>query len=132
MSNWRGIMGSVAEKCGDAVAAALMEELAGSVVYVPKKFMENGPLKAIGQEKAEALIAEFAAETLYIPSRLAARADYRDMFEKVEKLVDEGLTTSEIAGRLGISQGYVFQVRRRAGAPKIAKKPDPRQISLFD
>lgn len=132
MSNWRGIMGSVAERCGAPVATALMDELAGSVVYVPKKFMENGPLSSIGKDNAEALIAEFAAETLYIPSRLATRPDFRDMFDKVEVLVDEGLTTSEIAGRLGISQGYVFQVRRRAGAPKIAKKPDPRQISLFD
>lgn len=131
MKAWRGIMGAVAEKCGVKVAEALMSELPGTRFYVPKKFTEAGPLAPLGQQLADAFIAEYAGDIVYIPSRLETRPTAAERFEEIEALVDEGLTTSQIAARLGISQARVFQIRREVGAPKISKKPDPRQLALF-
>lgn len=132
MKHWRGIMGAVAEKCGVNVAEALMEELPGTRFYVPKKFTENGPLAPLGKELAEAFIAEYAGDIVYIPSKLEARPTAQQRFGEIEALVDAGLTTSQIAAKLGISQARVFQIRREVGAPKISKKPDPRQLAFFE
>lgn len=129
---WRGIMGTIAERCGAAVAHALMDALPGTRFYVPQKYTEGGPLAALTRDQAEALIAEFGGDIIYIPSRLTTRPRPEDRFDEVEALIDEGLTTSEIAAKLGISQTYVFRIRKAAGAPKIANKPDPRQLPLFD
>jgi len=125
-------MGDIAGKCGDRVAKALMRTLPGTRFYVPKKYTEKGPLAELEKDDAEALIAEFAGEIIYVPSLLATRIKPADRFAEVEELVDEGLTTSEIAARLGISQTYVFQIRKAAGAPKIANKVHPDQLPLFD
>lgn len=132
MTQWRGIMGDIAKKCGDQVAKALMRQLPGTRFYVPKRYTEKGPLADLEKEDAEALIAEFAGQIIYVPSLLATRIKPEDRFDEVEQLVDEGLTTSEIAARLGISQTYVFQIRKAAGAPKIANKVHPDQLPLFD
>ncbi len=132
MTQWRGIMGDIAEKCGGHVAKALMRTLPGTRFYVPKKYTEKGPLADLEKEDAEALIAEFAGEIIYVPSLLATRTKPEDRFEEVEKLVDEGLTTSEIAARLGITQRHVHNIRNAAGAPKIANKVHPDQLPLFD
>ena len=124
-------MGDVAEKCGADVAKALMENLPGSRFYVPAKFTERGPLAQIGREYAEALIAEYGGDFLYVPSKFAMRPSLSERFDEIEKLVDKGLTTSQIAAKLGISQTYVFQIRKSMGATRIAKKPDARQLSFF-
>ena len=108
-----------------------MSELPGTRFYVPKKFTESGPLAPLGKDLAEAFIAEYAGDIVYIPSRLDTRPTAEERFDEIEVLVDEGLTTSQIAARLGISQARVFQIRREVGAPKISKKPDPRQLALF-
>ena len=125
-------MGAVAEKCGEKVAEALMEELPGTRFYVPMKFTEKGPLAQIGKENAEALIAEYSGDFIYVPSKFAMRPSLSERFDEIEALVDKGLTTSQIAAKLGISQTYVFQIRKDMGAPKISKKPDPRQLPLFE
>ncbi len=131
MTQWRGMMGQIAEKCGEQVAEALMNELPGTRFYVPQKLTKNGPLARINEECALALIAEYAGETLYIPSKFSMRPSLQERFDEIEALIDAGLTTSQIAAKLGISQTYVFQIRKNMGAPKISKKPDPRQLPLF-
>lgn len=133
MTAWRGIMGEVAEKCGNTVAIALMEKLGGATIYVPKKYLGTGPLAAVGKDLAEPLIEIYGGQTINVPSKLATRRPPPEShFGKIEALIDKGLTTAQVAARLGISQTYVFQIRRRVGAPKIAQKVDPRQKSLFD
>lgn len=124
-------MGAVAEKCGVEVAEALMRELPGARFFVPKVFTGSGPLAPLGRELAEAFIAEYAGDIVYIPSRLDTRPTAQERFEEIEALIDEGLTTWQIAAKLGISQARVFQIRREVGAPKISKKPDPLQLDLF-
>lgn len=132
MTHWRGIMGEVAEKCGVRVARALMRQLPGTQLYVRKNYAERGPLARLDKEDAEALIDAFAGQYIDVPSLLATRVKPEERFADVENLVDDGLTTSEIAARLGVSQRYVFKIRQAAGAPRIANKPHPDQLPLFE
>lgn len=122
-------MADVAEICGDDVARELCEKLPGILFYVPKKIRDKGPIGRLDDGIADALVAHFGGDTIYIPSK---RKTFHETFEAVEALVDKGLTTQEIALKLGVTQTYVFRVRRKAGAPRIANKPDPRQIPLFE
>lgn len=129
MSDWRGDMADVAEMCGEDVARELCSKLPGIQLYVPSSLTQKTPLNRIEKDIAEQLIAQFCGDTLSVPSQ---RNSSSDTFAAVEALVDKGLTTQEIALKLGITQAYVFQVRRKAGAPRIANKVDPRQLPLFE
>lgn len=129
MTEWRGDMADVADICGEEVAAELCAKLPGILLYVPKKYRDKGKIAYLNPRLAESLVAHFGGDTIYIPSK---RKTYQDTFQEIEALVDKGLTTAEIALKLGVTQGYVFKVRKKAGAPLIANKPDPRQISFFD
>ena len=122
-------MADVAEICGDNVARELCEKLPGIKLYVPQKLTKQNPINRLDRGTAEKLMKEFGGDGLNIPSK---RKTFHETFEAVEALVDKGLTTQEIALKLGITQSYVFKVRRNAGAPKITNKPDPRQMPLFE
>lgn len=132
MTQWRGIMGEVASKCGEDVAHALMRHLSGTHLYVRYTYAEKGPLALLEREHAEALIQHFAGQYIDIPSLLATRTKPEDRFSQVEAMVNEGLTTYQIAARLGMSQRYVFKIRKAAGAPKILDKAHPDQLPLFE
>ncbi len=129
MTVWKGDMADVAEICGDDVAQELCDKLPGIKLYVPQKINRKTPLNHIDIQIANRLMAQFGGDALNIPSN---RKTFHETFDAVEALVEKGLTTQEIALRLGITQSYVFKVRRNAGAPKIASKVDPRQLPLFD
>lgn len=129
MTVWSGDMADVAEICGDEVARELCEKLPGIWLYIPKKWTANTALHHIDRQMAERLMAAFGGGKIETPGK---RRSADDTFRAVEELVDRGLTTQQIALQLDITQAYVFQLRRRAGAPKIASKPDPRQRPLFE
>ncbi|WP_282093056.1 hypothetical protein [Epibacterium ulvae] len=130
---WRGMMGDVAEKCGTTVAIALMEKLGGAHFVVPKTYTNRGPMAKLGRELAEPFIAEYAGQVVDIPSKLATkRPPPESRFQEVEALIDKNYTAAQVAAELGISQAYVFKIRKAAGAPKISSKVDKRQKSLFD
>ncbi len=124
---WRGILGAVANKCGPDVALALLENLPGVRFYVPAKYTDAGPLSKLRKAHAEAIISEFAKEIIYIPIPLTHRGTYEQNLIKKQALLDaieaqvvEGACTQEIARNLGISQNYVFMLRREFGAEKIS------------
>ena len=119
MTAWSGNMAEVAEVCGDDVARELCEKLPGTSFYIPKKFRHRGSLRSLDKDTARVLVRHFGGDYIYIPSQ---RKNSHDTFKAIETLVDQGLTTSQIATKLGISQSYIFRLRRKAGAPKIAKK----------
>ncbi len=129
MIQWRGDIADVAAICGDDVARELCEALPGILLYVPKNPRDTGPVGRLSDATAATLITHFGGDTIYIPSK---RKTFHDTFEAVEALVEKGLTTREIALKLGVTQTYVFRVRKKAGAVRIANKPDPRQLPLFD
>lgn len=123
---WRGVLGTVAQECGPDVAMALMENLPGVRFYVPAKYTDKGPLSKLTKAHAEAVISVFAKDIIYIPTPLLHRGTYeqnlikkRALFDAIEAEVLAGATTQEIARSLGISQGYLFTIRREFGAEKI-------------
>ena len=126
---WRGDMADVARTCGDDVARELCDKLPGIDLYVPSKLTgKDHLLNRIDRAIAERLMAGLGGGEVRIPAK---RRSWRETFELVEALVDQGLTTQQIALQLGITQSYVFRVRHKAGAIKISRKPDPRQQSIF-
>lgn len=122
-------MADVADICGDEVARGLCEHLPGIVFYVPKKMRDAGPITRLPEHIAAALVREFGGDTVYIPSQ---RPTYQETFKAIEALVDRGLTVQEIALRLGYTEAWIRKCRRKAGAPKIPDKVDPRQMKLFE
>lgn len=122
-------MADVAEICGDDVARELCEKLPGIDLYIPKTPKEKSRVNELSEATAASLVENFGGDTLGVPS---SRRSSQDTFNEIETLVDKGLTTQEIALKLGITQSYVFKLRRESGATRIANKPDPRQLPLFE
>lgn len=131
MTEFRGDMADVAETCGEDVAEELVAKLPGIVFYVPKRIREDkdGLINRLDPALAERLVATFGGGKLYVGK---GRPTYQDTFEAIEELVDEGLTVPRIALKLGVTEAWIYRCRRKAGAPRIADKSDPRQSSLFD
>lgn len=129
MTVWSGDMETIADIYGDEIAQEIHDRFPGLRFYVPQKVSENGAMAALSEQAAAALIEQFGGGHIYVQSK---RRSFEDTYRLIEELVDQGLPTRDIALKLGITQAYVFQVRSKAGAPKISSKPDPRQRSLFD
>lgn len=131
MTEWRGDMASVAEQCGDDVAEALCQHLPGILLYVPQVFKGRKPLDKLKVDIVDKLVDQFGGDTIYVPSG-KKRKTLEETFEEIEALLDKNLTTQDIALRLGITQVYVFKVRKKMKAPKIAVRVDARQTTMFD
>ncbi|WP_152610756.1 hypothetical protein [Ruegeria sp. ANG-R] len=121
-------MADVADICGEDVALQLCERLPGIVVNVPKVVIETGYITKLDVDIAERLVAGFGGDRVYVPSQ---RPTFRETFAAIECLVDKGLTVPQIALRLGYTESWVRRCRKKAGAPQIPNKPDPRQLPLF-
>lgn len=126
---FKGDLEHVAAICGDDVAEELSECLPGVTVYIPSHQEPDGLLLRLSERTREILTRTLPGDTLYVPMR---RRTHAETYDAVEKLVARGLSTAEIALRLRISQTHVFRVRAQAGAPKISKAPDPRQLTFKD
>lgn len=129
MTVWSGDMETVADAYGDDIAQEILDRFPGLRFYVPKKLSKNSALHALSAPAAAALIQLFGGGHIYVQSK---RRSFEDTYRQIEDLVDQGMSTRDIALKLGITQAYVFQVRNKAGAPKIANKPDRRQLPLFE
>lgn len=127
-SNFTKDMEDVADFCGEDAVYHLIERLPGIMLYVPKKLTENNPISKLDPYIASQLIEEFGGGAISIPS---ARRSKEETSKEIERLVEKGLTTQQIALQLGVTQAYVFQVRRQFGMTKIAQLRDPRQMQLF-
>ena len=127
MTEWTRDMADVAAICGNNVAQELSDKLPGAFLYVPKKRRGKGPISRLNDDTAEVLVRNFGGDRIYIPTK---RRAWRDTFNAIENLVKKGLSTQEIAMQLGITQGYVFQVRRKAHASKIRRNPKKLPLDL--
>lgn len=126
---WSGDLKDVAELCGDAVALELHNSLPGISLYIPRKKLPAGRFSKLSKLATSSLIENFGGDTITIPG---PRRSKDQTFAEIENLLKKNLTTAEIALHLGVTQTYVFQLRREMNAPKIKDLPDPRQTSLFD
>lgn len=132
MKNWTGDMADVADLCGEQAADELSKNLPGVQLYIPKVFANQKTLLKLSPKVVSDLIYYFSGNYLYIHVNMNNKKTYMDTFYEIEKLINQGFTTLEIAVKLDISQSYVFKVRRKAGVKKISKTPDPRQLQFFE
>lgn len=130
-----GVLAEIAELVGDAAALAIAAHAGGTRVYFPASPSEDHWLvEAIGQPAAQKLCKYFAVDLrrgqrVEIP--LAVGGSYRQWLRAVQKRVHqldaEGLSSFEIARKVGITQRAVH----RARAKHRGSKPGDRQHSLF-
>lgn len=119
----------VEAECGPAVVQELRDRVPGIMLYIPHKYREQRALSRLTKATRNALMEHFPAETLYIPSN---RPTYQETFERIEPLIEKGLTVQQVALKLRMTEAWVRRCRAKAGAPKIYDKVDPRQGRLFD
>lgn len=129
MSEWHGDMALVADLCGEEVAEALVEHVRGVLLYVSKNPGKNSLMHRLPEDIAERLVAEFAGNELYISSK---RATTEQTAEKIEELIDQGLTVPEVALHMGLCAGWVRECRRNHGAPRLPDKVHPNQLNFFE
>lgn len=112
----------IAETLGIDVVFKLVEHFGGCEVRVPAGLRDGHPLLAIGEDAARALCAYCPNDRIDVPKSLDPKPSAR----LIEQLEQRGLTRSEIARELNISQRHV---RRIANGEPAA---DPDQMSLLD
>ncbi len=122
-----GDLADVAAVLGAEVARALRAACGGLEIVIPETPPTSGPLAELPREMLEQLCATFPRDRLYIAKGTCPRPG--ETRRRVQCLADDGLTTQQIARRLGITDR---QVRRHLSGRAIAQRPDPRQLRLFD
>lgn len=128
MTVWSGDMETIADNHGDAIAQEIHDAMPGLRFYVPSKVGENSQLKKLSKKAANALIEQFGGSVIYVQSK---RRSVEDTYRLIEERVDKGKKVTDIALELGITEIYLYEVRRKVGATKISQKKDPRQGDLF-
>ena len=98
---WRADMAEVARLCGDDVARELCEKLPGIRLYVPHDFTEHNPVQLLNRSIARRLMAKFGGGPITIPK---LRRSWQETYREIEALLDEGLTTQQIALKLGCAR----------------------------
>ncbi len=128
MIQWRGDMADVAELCGEDVAIELHRKLPGVILYVPAKIRDGNPIKRLSQTTQQNLQSYFSGNTIVISS---SRRTAKETLSIIESLLDQGHSSARIALKLGITQNYIFKLRKKASLPRIASRPVPKQLTLF-
>jgi len=107
------------------IVLAFIEGAQGQRISVPKK-AEGSRLAAVyGLEIARALCRTWGGDKYIVPSCRWWRA---------KKHADSGMAVSDIAARLGIVRGSVYELLNRSDTKLLASRrpwQDDRQISLF-
>ena len=111
----------VAETFGFPVVIKLIEEFGGLEVRFPQRPADDHPIiKILGPDVGTSVSHFLTGMTIYIP-----HARTKSAREEVLVLEKNGMTRSEIARALGISQRHV---RRMANATPCK---DPNQLDMF-
>lgn len=111
----------VAETFGLAVVIKLIERFGGLEMRFPQNPADDHPIvKALGPELGPSVSHFLTGVTIYIP-----HARTKSALRDVLALEKQGLSRSEIARELGISQRHV---RRMANATPAK---DPNQLDMF-
>jgi hypothetical protein len=125
------VLAEIAEVAGLPAALALAEKYGGSRVHFPARAAENHWLvRTVGREAADKLCAHFrttARGGFQIGIPLGPSKFYARARKTTLELLAQGVSTYEIARRLGIARSTVQ--RAKSAAPDLS--PDDKQGSLF-
>ncbi|WP_226781852.1 helix-turn-helix domain-containing protein [Oceaniglobus trochenteri] len=112
----------VAEVFGVPVALKLMAHFGGRDMRFPLEPNDDHPiLSVLGDKIGRELCFFLSKQDIYIPHGRTTNAK-----PEVDALARRGLTRTEIARRLGISERHVRRLARRGGVD------DRRQLRLFE
>jgi hypothetical protein len=121
-----GDMADVADICGTYIAQALVDNLPGIEVKIPKVWSPSNILARLDRKVADILIANFPGDVFYIPTGKGS-ADTR---VKARSLRLAGKSNTEIALELGVTERHVRGLlNSELPAPRYV---DSRQIDMFD
>ena len=123
--DFTGDMADVADICGIEIAQALVEQLPGIEIKVPKVWSKNSVLARLERAIADVLIDTFPGDIFYVPTGKGSS----ETRIKARTLRLEGKSNTEIALQLGITERHVRGLlNSELPAPR---KVDPRQIDMF-
>lgn len=123
--NFTGDIADVADICGIEIAQALVDNLPGIEVKIPKRWSQNSVLVHLERAMADVLIENFPGDIFYVPTGKGST----ETRELARTLRLAGSTNTEIALQLGITERHVRGLlNSELPAPR---KVDPRQIDMF-
>lgn len=131
-----GILAEIAALVGEAAALAIAARAGGTRVYFPARTLDTDHwlVDAVGMPLAVKLCAHFAVDgkrgaAIEIPFAVGGTYNQmlRSIAQRVHQLDAEGLSSAEIARKLGITQRLVHRHR----ASHRGSRPDDKQRSLF-
>lgn len=119
------LLTSLIAAVGEDEALAFLESEVGRRIMVPRHAEGSRLADLYGVGVASVLVALRGGESFTVPQ-------YREW--RIRKLASRGLTKSDIAGRCGCSDRWVFDVLRRNPAPRTRpeKARDDRQMDIMD
>lgn len=116
---------AVQDNLGDAVMVQLRRKLGGREMKIPHArhgLHDDHPLvRAVGHDDAERMCEIFGGERVYFP-----KLNVRD--DAYMKALKEGLTTGEIAKRLGVSDRHARRVLAGMGIRNPNQRPAVRRV----
>lgn len=116
------------QRCGvpEQQIDRLLDQWGGLPLYVPRTPSADHPIVRIaGREAATALSATYGGERIIVP--MGATRRRTDLARRVRELRASGMTTCDIARRLGI---HLRSVQRLLIADVDASSTDTRQLQL--
>ena len=109
------------ELLGAQAAALMMRTYGGVPVYIPKQAWAGTELsRLVGVPALEKLAALYGGDRITVPN--GRKPDPHK--GRIIQMLDDGLTPSAIARRLGVTERYVWAVSRQC-------RRHPRQLMFF-
>lgn len=101
------------ELIGKEAAATLMFERGGLDIFVPKEATAEHPLaKLLGLAAAKSLCDVYASTRIVVPNGKKARPKNKD----ARQMLGQGMSVSQVAAKLGLTERYVWELRARERA----------------
>jgi len=121
------LMVEIAEIAGVEAAMTICDRYGGNRVYIPRYAPDHHWLvHCVGRVAADAICEHFALATTGIEIELPTGANLTRMQRRarLEKLIAEGYSSTEITRRLGVTRRWVTRVKRDMRAKYLASQLD--------
>lgn len=122
-----GINGStiqaVREHCGAEIARELIDRFGGRLLFIPSKTPSRGRLaEAFGTAALQQLCSALGGETIVVP--IGRHSAIRKMRRRVERMIREGQSASDIARRAGCCRRTVYSIKAEMRAANELQPKD--------